>query len=158
MPLSARITRGMPGIQVSRHLSKTGRIECAKQTTASKQPITRPKLWTTGSRHERWATSFRWKHPKWLQPFTDGFTRDRQVRQTFLQLTCKIPPPALRLPRIVQQHLLQSEQEKSTIYSLILWNTRTSKYADVRKLRERHVEEILKAWRTGLALLNDLAI
>ena len=54
--------------------------------------------------------------------------------------------------------LTRTEQEEGTIYWLIFRKTRIAKYADVRKLRERHAQEILTIGRTELKLLKDLVM
>ena len=65
---------------------------------------------------------------------------DRQVRQTSLELEWKYHRQHILFPRILQQNLLQTNQDESTIYSLIVRKTRIAKHADARKLRWRHAK------------------
>ena len=56
--------------------------------------------------------------PEWHRPVTEELKGDRQVRQTYLQLTWQYHLQQFILPRIFQQNLLQTNQEESTIHSL----------------------------------------
>ena len=100
--------------------------------------------------HER---SVETELPEWLQPVTDGLTRwFSQVRQTYLQLTWPCYRQHFLLPRILQQNQLRTGQEESTICLLIFPKTRIARYADARRSRERHAEEIRKIGRTEVRL------
>ena len=63
----------------------------------------------------------------WTQNYQNGFNHSRkvekgvisQVRQKYLQLTSQRHRQHFFLPRILHQCLLQTQQEESTIYSLI---------------------------------------
>ena len=66
-------------------------------------------------------------HPEWLQPFTEGFTVDRQVRQTYLQLRWRYHRQHCFLLRVLQRKFLRTMQEKSTMFSVIFRKTRISK-------------------------------
>ena len=54
--------------------------------------------------------------------------------------------------RASTKHLLRTEQEESTICSLIFRKTRIAKYADARKLQARHAQEIPTIGRTEIEL------
>ena len=149
------------------YLTKNGRTSNVKQTTthpwlfqACQHLVTRPVLWVNGSRHELWATTgdvWKQNHQNGSQPFTEALAKDRQVRQTSLQVTWRCHRQHFLLPLILQQHRLRTEQEESTIYSLIFGKTRIAKSADSRKLRERHAEEILTIGRTEFNIAERLS-
>ena len=61
-------------------------------------------------------------------------------------------------PRILHQCLPQTQQEESTIYSLIFPQTCTAKIADARKLRGYRAREILTIGRTEQELPKDFWI
>ena len=127
---------------------------------ACHQPNTRPKLRASGSKHKLWATTSdvckkrNTSMASTIHGWTDKvtFKFDRRIcrdveyhRQDFF------------LTRIIWRSLLRTEQGENTIYSLFVRKTRISKYADARKLRERHAEEILTIGRTE-KLPKDLVI
>ena len=70
------------------------------------------------------------------QPLTEGSIIGSSNLTDVFPADVKIAPPA----RIVQRNLLRIDQEGSTIYPLIFRKTRFAKYADARKLRERHAK------------------
>ena len=143
----------MNGIQVS-HLifSRMGETSSTPTTTfpwwsqACKQPKTRPELWTTGSRHELWATM----RYDWEQNYQNGFfhsrkdyQRDRHVLQTTLQLTWWYHRQCFLFPRILQQNLIQTKQKESTISAL---------GPELRSMQTHESHESAKqnkSWRSG---------
>ena len=125
-------------------------------------PTTRPKLWMIGSRHELWATM---SSNTWIQNCQNGFNHPRkdpqgdlQVRKTTLQLTWPYHRQQVFRPRIIHKTCFRTQQEESTVNSLNFRKTLFAKYADARKLRERHAEEILTIGRTELNLPQYLVI
>ena len=125
------------------YLFKNGDTSRVKPTTT--------ELWATGgSRRELWATTSDVIHGR----INSGIVKfDKCLsgwRGTHLL--------QFLLPRMLQQHLLQINQEESTINSLIFPKTPTAKYADARLSRERHAKTILTIGRTELKLPTDLAM
>ena len=116
---------------------------------ACKQPNTRPKLCTIGSRHKLWATT----GDVWMQNYQNAFNHSRedwrgdlQVRQTSLHLTWKYQRRHFFFPRVLQQNLLHTNKERSAIYSLIFRKTLIAKYAE-HKSCESAMHN--KSWRSG---------
>ena len=65
------------------------------------QPITRPNLWATRSRHKRWATTsgrVETDLPEWLQPFTEGLTGGSSSSTDVSPADVEIPPQAIAPP------------------------------------------------------------
>ena len=113
----------MHDIQVSHHISSRMRKSNSKPTTtfpwsqACKQPNSKPKFWTIGSRHKL-TTNNVWKHN-----YQNGFNHSRKDRQTYLRLTWPYRLEQFLLPRILQQNLVRSELEESTIDSRVFPKT-----------------------------------
>ena len=83
--------------------------------------------------------------PEWLGRIKK---EDRQIRQMSLQLAWKSHRQHFLLPRMLQQNLLRTEAGGKQFIHSFSEKTRIAKYADARKLRERHAEEILTIGRT----------
>ena len=125
-----RMVTRMTDIQVSHHISsEMGRKLIAKPTTtclwlsqACKQPITRPKLWKNGSRHQLWATT----SDVWKRKYQNAFNHSRQHWRGDFKFDRSISSGCgnttssnSSFSRILQQNLFQTHQEESTMYSLI---------------------------------------
>ena len=94
--------------------------------------------------------------PGWLQPFTEGASRgsssstDVDVAQPLAAILSSSHPPAT-------PHFKQLRRKAQCVHSFSR-RPRIAKYADARKLRERHAEEIRTIGRTELGLPKDVGI
>ena len=101
----------------------------------SVQAITRPKLWTTGRRHERATMSYECK-----QNYQTGFNHSRKegsssstdVSPADVNIPQPAIPPFAHLPATLTINEAGGNHKETQ-----------AKCGDARKLRERHAEEIL---------------
>ena len=96
--------------------------------------------------------------PEWLQPFMEGVTRESSSSTDVSPADVAVPPPALlHSARPPAQLASKKAGGRHNLFTRFP-NRRIVKYADARKLRERHAQEILTIRRTELRLPKILAI
>ena len=78
--------------------------------------------------------------PEWLQPFTEGLTKGSSNSTDVSPADVVIPPPAINSSfraSFSKTYFKQVRRKVQFIHSFSR-KTRIAKYADARKLRERH--------------------
>ena len=95
--------------------------------------------------------------PERPQTFAEGLRRRSSSSTDVSRAGVEIPPPALFPPaHPPSETYFEQSKGENTIYSLLFRKDPIAKYADARRFRESHAEEILMIGRTVQKLPMDL--